>query len=221
MIKRLASLLVVPLPWRLKRWLLARVWGYELAPTAYIGWSYIFPGHLVMRDGAYIGHLNVAIHLARMECGAYSVIGRSNWITGHPVDGAHFSHRAGRDPSFNLGDHAALTKSHLVDCTDRVEIGAFTTVAGYQSQFITHGIDLIESRQDCQPIRIGAYCLVGSRVTVIGGAVLPDRSQLAAASLLNKPHTAPLTLYAGQPAVAKRALDPEAKYFHRTCGFVD
>ena len=218
--KRLAGLLVALLPWRIKRWALQRFWGYTLAPDAYIGLSYVFPGQLEMHEGARIGHLNVALHLGRMVCGAHSIIERGNWITGHPPDGPHFK-RPGRDPSFILGTHAAVTKSHTIDCTDRIEIGAFTTVAGYQSQFITHGIDLAASRQDCKPIRIGDHCLVGTRVTVVGGAVLPDCSMLAAGAVLNKAHSDQYALYAGQPAVKRKALDPQAAYFSRPRGYVD
>ncbi|HEY2255437.1 MAG TPA: acyltransferase [Variovorax sp.] len=219
--KRLLSLAVVLLPWPLKRWVLRRFWGYRIADGARIGLSYIFPGHLVMHEGAEIGHLNVAIHVGRMECGAHSIIGRSNWITGRALGGGHFSHRTERDPAFLLGAHAAITKSHIVDCTDRVEIGPFSTIAGYHSQIITHGINVLESRQDCKPIRIGAYCLVGTRVTVLGGAALPDRSVLGAGSLLNKVHVEECAVYAGQPALRVKNLDPEAAYFHRPRGFVD
>jgi acetyltransferase-like isoleucine patch superfamily enzyme len=220
-VKKLLSLAVVLLPWPLKRRVLQRFWGYDLAPSARIGLSYIYPGHLVMDEGASIGHLNVAIHLGRMHCGAHSIISRGNWISGHPPDGAHFRQRTTRDPSFILGAHAAVTKSHIIDCTDRIEIGEFTTLAGYHSQLITHGIDLARSQQDCKPIRIGAYCLIGTRVTVVGGAVLPDRSMLAAGAVLNKAHTQTHTLYAGQPAEARKQFDPQAAYFHRARGFVD
>ena len=219
--KKLLSIAVVPLPWRLKRWLLQRVWGYELAEDAHIGLSYIFPGHLVMEAGATIGHFNVAIHLGRLECGAFSSIGRGNWITGHAPEGAHFAHRTARDPVLSLGAHAAITKSHTIDCTDRVDIGAFTTVAGYASQIITHGIDIVANRQDCKPISIGAYCLVGTRVTVLGGAALPDRCVLGAGAVLNKPHIEQCALYAGQPAVRVKSLPPDAGYFTRVNGYVD
>lgn len=219
--KKLFALAVVLLPWRAKRWALQRFWGYTLAPDARIGLSYIFPGHLLMEAQARIGHLNVAIHLGRMHCGAHSIIERGNWITGHPPDGAHFRQRGTRDPSFVLGAHAAVTKSHIIDCTDRIEIGPFTTIAGFHSQFITHGIDLVASRQDCKPIRIGTHCLVGTRVTVVGGAVLPDHSMLGAGAVLNKAHSEEHALYAGQPAERRKALDPQAAYFQRTSGFVD
>ena len=219
--RKLLALGVVFLPWAIKRWVLRRFWGYQIADGARIGLSYIFPGQLVMGEGAYIGHLNVAIHLGRMECGAHSIINRSNWITGHPPGGAHFTQRTQRDPAFLLGDHAAVTKSHIIDCTDRIEIGAFTTIAGYHSQLITHGINVFEGRQDCKPIRIGAYCLVGTRVTVLGGSALPDRSVLGAGSVLNKVHTEEYAVYAGQPAAKVKTLDPEGAYFHRPSGFVD
>lgn len=218
--KRLLALGVVLLPWKLKRWMLRRFWGYRIADGARIGLSYVFPAELVMHEGAYIDHFTVAIHLDRIECGAHSYIGRSNWITGHPLRGEHFRHRAQRDPSFFLGEHAAVTKQHIIDCTDRIEVGAFSTVAGYGSQFITHGIDVMESRQDCKPIRIGAYCLVGTRVTVLGGAMLPDRSILGAGSLLNKAYTEEYVVYAGQPAKKVKNLDPEGAYFHREHGVV-
>ncbi|VWX62462.1 conserved hypothetical protein [Burkholderiales bacterium 8X] len=218
--KRLFGLLVVPLPWPIKRWALRKFWHYEIADDARIGLSYIFPGELVMKEKAFIGHFNVAIHLGRLECGAHSVIDRSNWITGHPPGGAHFRHRTLREPTLSVGDHAAITKKHIIDCTDRIDIGAFTTIAGYHSQLITHGINVMEGRQDCKPIRIGAYCLVGTRVTVLGGAALPDRSVLGAGSVLNKAHAAPYKVYAGQPAVEVKSLDQDAAYFHRAAGFV-
>lgn len=218
--RKVLALGVVFLPWAVKRWVLRRFWGYQIADDARIGLSYIFPGRLVMGEGAYIGHLNVAIHLGRLECGAHSIIDRSNWITGHPPGGAHFTQRTQRDPALLLGDHAAITKSHIIDCTDKIEIGPFTTIAGYHSQLITHGINVVEGRQDCKPIRIGAYCLVGTRVTVLGGAALPDHSVLGAGSVLNKVHTEEYAVYAGQPAAKVKALDPEGAYFHRESGFV-
>jgi acetyltransferase-like isoleucine patch superfamily enzyme len=58
-------------------------------------------------------------------------------------------------------------------------------------------------------------------VIVLGGAALPDRSVLAAGAVLNKAHSEAFAVYAGQPAVRVKGLDPEAGYFHRPRGFVD
>jgi acetyltransferase-like isoleucine patch superfamily enzyme len=219
--KFLFRLCVVLLPWILRRSVLRLVYGYELHPTARIGWSWIFPQHLRMGAHARIGHLNVAIHLERMELGAHASIERGNWITGFPAGaGRHFSHVNARDPALVLGAHSAVTKQHHLDCTDRVEIGAFATVAGYGSQFLTHSIDLQRNRQDAAPISIGDYCFVGTAVVILGGARLPARSVLGAKALLNKAFTATGRLYAGVPAEPIQAVDEHAAYFRRTTGFV-
>ena len=72
-----------------------------------------------------------------------------------------------------------------------------------------------------EPIRIGAYCLVGTRVTILGGAQLPDQSVLGAGSVLNKAHATTHTLYAGQPAVPVKTLSANAEYFQRKTGYID
>ena len=219
--KFLLRLLVVLLPWFLRRRVLTACFGYEIHPTARIGCAWVFPEKLVLGEGASIGHFTVALRLARIELGPHALIGRNNWITGYPRgDARHFAHRADRDPALVLGAHAAVTKGHHFDCTDRIEIGAFTTIAGYRSQFLTHSIDVVANRQDCAPIAIGAYCFVGTSVVVLAGSRLPDRSVLGAMALLNRAHSEPGWLYAGVPAAPVKALPADATYFRRSEGWV-
>lgn len=219
--KVLLRFFVVLMPWVVRRRILELCFGYSIHPTARIGWSWIFPEELVMGEGARIGHLNVAIHLARVELGAHASIGRSNWISGFPRgDARHFNHCMQREPMLILGEHSAVTKNHHLDCTARIEVGRFTTVAGYSSQFLTHSIDLEANRQDCAPIMIGEYCFLGTNVVVLGGSRLPDRSVLGAKALLNKAHLEPAHVYAGVPARAIRVVPSDAGYFRRTSGFV-
>lgn len=220
--KNFFRLCVVLLPWFLRRHVLRAIYGFKIHPTARIGFSWIFPEQLVLSEGAQIGHLNVAIHLERMELGPHAIIGRSNWITGFPkANSRHFRHRPERDAALVMGPHSAVTKRHHLDCTDRITIGAFTAVGGYASQFLTHSIDLEANRQDSAPIIIGEYCFVGTAVVVLRGAVLPARSVLGAKALLNQAHAQPGWLYAGVPARPVQALPPDAKYFSRSRGFVD
>lgn len=220
-ITRLLRVLIVLLPWRLRRIVLERVYGYRFGKGSRIGpLSWIFPDHLLMSEEARIASLTVAIHLNRVEMGDHSSIGRGNWITGHKHGSGRFAHREGRDSALIVGRHSAITKSHIIDCTDRVTIGEFTTIAGYHSQIITHGIDVNECRQDCKPIEIGSYCLVGTGVICLGGARLPDRSVLAAGAVLAKEFCEVETLYAGAPARAVKKLAPEAGYFKRDAGYV-
>lgn len=219
--KFLLRLFVVLLPWPLRRRALGAFFGYEIHPTARVGLSWIFPEKLVLAEGAQIGHFTVALRLARIELGRHASIGRNNWITGFPRGAArHFAHRPDRDPALVVGEHAAITKGHHFDCTDRIMIGAFTTIAGYRSQFLTHSIDVVRNRQDCAPIAIGARCFLGTAVVALGGSRLPDRSVLGAMALLNHAHDQPGWLYAGVPARPVKELPADAGYFHRAEGWV-
>jgi acetyltransferase-like isoleucine patch superfamily enzyme len=210
------------MPWRLKRWALQHWFGFRLDPAAHIGFSWIFPSKLVMESGAKIGHFTFAVNLDLIEMKKDSGIGRGNWITGFPTktDSLHFKHQLARRAELYLGESANITKNHHIDCTDRIEIGRFATVAGYRSQFLTHSVDLYENRQDSSPIIIGEYSFVATDVIVLGGAILPPRSALVAKSLLNKPYTEEWRLYGGVPAKVINEISKNAKYFTRTEGYI-
>jgi len=218
---KLLQLICLILPWALKRRALTAFFGYKIHPSARIGFSWFYPRRLEMGEGASVGHLNVAVNLFRIVMDAHSKIGRSNWITGFPKGNqTHFTHLPERDPSLYLGAHSAITKHHHIDCTERITIGSFVTIAGYQSQFLTHSINIHENRQDALPIEIGNYAFVGTNVIVLGGARLPERSVLGAKSLLNKTQTEPCSLYGGVPAKRISALPENAGYFQRSTGRV-
>lgn len=224
---RLALLLlkagITILPWRLKRPLLQRCFGYQLAPDASIAFAWVYPRKLCMSSGSRIDSLTVVIHLDELSMAEMASIGRGNWITGFPTgtDSKHFAHQHSRRSQLLLGAHSAITKQHHIDCTNRVSIGPFSTIAGYNSQFLSHSIDLWHNRQHSEPITIGAYCFVGSSCVILGGSALPDHSVLGALSLLNKVHIEAWSLYAGQPARRLKPIDPAAAYFSRQQGFVD
>jgi serine acetyltransferase len=215
------KILLTLLPWRLRRYLLQRLYGYQLHPQSRIGLAWVFPRQLVMGAGARIDHLTVVKGLDRLLLAEHASIGRLNWITGYPKGLLpHFAHQVDRRPELELGAHAAVTNRHILDCTDRIAIGAFATVAGFRSQLLTHSINLGNCRQEARPIHIGAYCFVGTACTVLGGAKLPDYCVLGAHSLLNKAFSETYRLYAGVPAEARRELRRELAYFNRRTGFV-
>jgi acetyltransferase-like isoleucine patch superfamily enzyme len=211
------------LPWTLKRAFLQGLFGYQLHPTARIGLAWIYPRRLSMAAGSRIDAFTVAINLDAIDLGEMASIGRGNWITGFPQggDSLHFAHQPERRGELLLGPHAAITKNHHIDCTNRIVIGPFTTIAGYHSQFLSHSIDLHCNRQHSEPITIGAYCFVGTNVVILGGSVLPDHCVLGALSLLNKPLDDSWSLYAGQPARRVKPIDHSDAYFSRHQGFVD
>jgi len=217
----LLKVLLIVLPWPLRRRLLKLFFGYELHPTSRIGRSWIYPKQLILREYARIGDLTLAKGLDRLELGVHSSIGNLNWIVAHPSGGVHFRHVKDRSPSLILGDHASITSHHFIDCASRITIGDFSTVAGVHSQFFTHNLDVENGRQDTRPIEIGSYCLVATGTVILAGSVLPDNSVLAAMSLLNKRHSETHRLYAGVPARQVKVLRADAPYFTRTRGFVE
>jgi acetyltransferase-like isoleucine patch superfamily enzyme len=220
-VRTLLKLITIALPWGLRRLVLTRVFRYEIHRTARIGFAWVFPRKLVLGPSTSIGHLTVCRGLDLVKLEERATIGRANWISAYPSGGrGHFAHRRERYPALILGPHAAITHRHLIDATAEIRIGAYTTVAGYRSQLLTHSIDLAESRQDAAPIEIGRYCFVGTSAVVLGGARLPDYCVLGAMSLLNKAQEEQHSLFAGIPAARVRELPEDSAYFLRSDGFV-
>lgn len=217
------KIIIVLLPWSLKKRALTRWFKYNLHPESYIGLAWIFPQKLIMEKGAKIDHLTVAVNLDCIVMKENSSIGRSNWITGFPsgTDSPHFIHQKHRTSKLVMNIESAITKNHHLDCTSSIDIGVYTTIAGYQSQLLTHSINLADNRQDSAPIYIGDYAFIGTNCVILGGASLPSRSVLGAKSLLNKKFSEEWTLYAGVPAKPVSEIPKNAKYFSREGGFVN
>jgi acetyltransferase-like isoleucine patch superfamily enzyme len=219
--KTLLRFLSFLLPWGLRRSFLEKQFGYSIHPTSRIGFAWIFPRQLVMEEGSRIGHLNVCKNIDLFHLGAHAVVGQLNWITGFPSGpNRHFAHQPDRQPELILERHAGISSRHLIDCTARVRIGAFATIAGFRSQLLTHSIDLTAGRQTAEPIDIGEYCFTGTNSVMLGGSALPHHSVLGAQSLLNKKWEEPYRLYGGVPAKPIKELPREMEYFRRTEGFV-
>ena len=209
------------LPWGLRRSFLEKQFGYTLHPSSRIGIAWIFPGRLIMEANTTIGHLTLCKNIALLHLHEHASIGRGNWITGFPQGPSpHFESETGRRPQLIIGEHSAITHRHLIDCTNSVTIGKFTTFAGFQSQILTHTIDLAENRQVSAPVSIGDYCFVGTNCVLLGGSALPDFCVLGAKSLLNKSLTETYNLYGGVPARVLQKLSPDFAYFRRSEGFV-
>jgi acetyltransferase-like isoleucine patch superfamily enzyme len=220
-VKKFLMFVSLLLPWSARRQFLEKQFGYKIHPGAKIGCAWIFPARLVMEEGARIDHLTVCKNIDLLQLKVHASIGRANWITGFPLGPSrHFAHQPDRRPELILGEHSAITHRHLIDCTNAVTIGNFTTVAGFQSQIITHWIDIEQNRQTSAPVRVGKYCFVGTNSVLIGGSVLPDFCILGAKSLLNKALTQTHQLYGGVPARPLQELSPDCKYFQRREGFV-
>ena len=210
------------LPWRIKRLFLVNLFRYTLDPSARIGLSWVFPKKLIMYKGAKIAHFNFFKPVDLVQIGEFSSIGSLNWITGFPYDLSfqHFSNETDRKNELVVGQHSHITSRHLIDCTNSVRIGNFSTIAGYRSQILTHSIDLEKSTQTTAPVKIGNYAFIGSQSILLKGASIPNYAVIGAGSLVNKSFSEEFTLYAGVPARKIKIIPSDWRYFRRKEGIV-
>lgn len=222
MFKKILVIAGMIFPWAVRRWLLQNLFGYEIHPTAWIGYAWVFPEKLCMGANSRIGTMNVCKGLNLLQLGEYSSIGNLNWISGFPKDhySPHFADQVNRNPCLLLGDHSAITNRHLIDCTDTVTIGRFSTFAGFRSQILTHSISMAESRQRSGAVSIGDYTFIGTACVILPNSRLPSFSVLGAGSVLNKQYTEEYQLYAGSPARPVKKLGPDLAYFNREAGYI-
>lgn len=216
------QLMLWPIPWSIRRFLLGRAFGYEISSKSRIGFSIILARSVKLAPESRIGHLTLIRNVDLIDLGQGATIGNFNKIAGVPSsDEGAFSSESERSPSLIMGPQSALTNSHIIDCTNRVTLGAFATVAGWRCQILTHSIDLSLSRQRSAPVSIGSYSFVGTGCILLRGAILPDRTALAAGSVLASAETESFWVYSGVPAVKTKPLKPELLYFSRNLGRVE
>ena len=213
------NIIIIFLPWNIRRYILNKIYKYQIGKGCHIGLAYIYPKTLIMEDGSIIKHFNIAINLDSIILKKNALIDRSNWITGFPTEtnSAFFKGEKERKSQLLMGENSVITKKHHFDCTNEIKIGNFATIAGYNSQFLTHSINPYSNRQESKPIQISDYSFISTNVIVLGGSYLPPKSILGAGAVLNKnyAHNADHGLYVGVPAYRKKEIDKDALYFKR------
>jgi acetyltransferase-like isoleucine patch superfamily enzyme len=205
------------LPWTLRRRLLQAAFGWKLHPKSRIGLSLVLADHVVLEENASIGHFNRIMPVGLVHLHAHASLGHFNNVGGAQRT-AMFAAETERRSALIMEEHAAVTRHHIIDCTNTVTIGRFSTFAGYRSQILTHSPDFARSTQTTRPVRIGAYCFVGTGCIVLYGAELPDCSILSAGSVLTRPGEETHRIYSGNPAMPVKELPADLHYFHRTVG---
>jgi hypothetical protein len=217
-VRLVVAVLAVLAPARVRRFLFVRLLGYRLAPTAVIGRALVLVDELEMGEHSLIGPLNVIRGCRRVELGEHAVIGVLNWVNGVQRAGSYPG--LDRDPSLYLRRHAHITALHLLDCSDAIEIGEFSLLAGNLTQVLTHSVDIGLAEQRTAPVRTGPYTFVGTRCTILAGVDIAERAVIGAGSVVIKSLPHKRTLYAGNPAKAVRELPEDTGWFTRTTGFI-
>jgi acetyltransferase-like isoleucine patch superfamily enzyme len=206
------------LPWPLRRRALNAIFGFSIDASARVGLSIIFADEVSMAGRARIGHFNYIGQLDRLELHEESIIGNFNWIAGlsRKINTPFYKKNPGRRSELLMKRASLITHQHYIDCSDRIEIGMYTGIAGFRSQLVTHGIEPLSCRQTCAPIIIGDYSMIGSGSQILKGVRIPNCCLVSAGSVVNHVKSEPYSLIAGNPAVHVRKIPETAKYFSRT-----
>jgi acetyltransferase-like isoleucine patch superfamily enzyme len=205
-------LLTIPLPWAIKRPILSSTLGYELDTTSHIGFAIVDAAKVRMGRGARVGHLTVVQNLDSFELGPFAYVGTRCSVSGAPNTDPDFGHLR-RDPRLRMGMCSILTSRHYIDCSDSVEIGDYSMLAGGNTQVLTHEISVDEGRQRTEPVVIGSHALIHSRCVIVAGARVPDKVVVAAGAVVHGELEDSHALYGGLPARKLRDIDPEAGFF--------
>ena len=217
-----ARFIIVILPWSIKRRLLVAVFGYDIHEHAYIGLSWVFPKRLTLETGANISHFTFFRRIEEVHLLSLSRIGAFVFVTGFPKGvGGHFAREVDRLMSLKIGRESHITSRHLIDCTNSVEIGDYSTIAGYRTQVLTHSIDLEVPMQKSAPVKIGNYCFISTATIILPGVKIPDYCIVAAGSVVTKSFSLSYGLYAGVPARLVKNLSEDYGYFVRKAGRVE
>lgn len=189
--------------------------GARVAKDTVVGISLIDASRIELGPNSVVGHFSMIRNLDALVLEQDARIGTFNWIFGARGT-RHFSERPDRSSTLALAKGASVTSRHILDCTDRIEIGTFATVAGFRSQILTHSIDVVSNRQDCGPVVIGPYSFIGTGAILLKGAQFPAKSVLAAGSVFSARSGEEGQIYSGVPAKPVKALPVDAAYMQRT-----
>ncbi len=177
---------------------LLRRFGHEIAASARIGPNLVV-GVAKAEIGAdtVIGPFNTIKGLSLFVLGEASGIGSWNWISAHPAYQA-VDPRAG---TLALGYGARIESRSYIDCSGTIQIGAYSAVGGQRCILQSHEPNVRKMIQTVGRIEIGHHTTVGSSVMILAGAVVPEKSILAANSTMTgKPLPDPKPgVYGGTP----------------------
>lgn len=153
---------------------------FNIASRVTIGSFNIFKGigSVIIEENAVIGSEN------KFLCGS--------WAVGLEQYGR----------SIKIGPATRITDGHYFDFTGLIEVGANTWIAGYGSQFWTHG-----AAKEKSVILIGKNNYLGSAVRICPGASIGNSCVVGIGSVLTKPILGNGLKIVGVPAKSKQQIE--------------
>lgn len=159
-------------------------WGVMIAVQRFTGGA----GVVIRRNTSFVGPISV-------ELGDRTIIGRYNKI--ECGDGAADPRKAHMQykREFITGRDSLINEGHLFDVLGRIRIGNGSWVAGFNSQFLTHGAGVMD-----RDIEIGENCFIGSAVRFAPGSGVANRVIVGMGSVVTKYLKQDDMVMAGVPA---------------------
>lgn len=208
-IRRLTALLIGHLPFNALRVVAYRfLMGYDIGRRVKIGFgTAIHVQKFVCGDDVQIRRGNSFIGPIKISLGARTFVGR--WNRFECGDGVVDPSQAskGYKRLFACGPDCLINESHLFDVLGSIEVGAGTWIAGFASQFLTHGAGVMN-----RDIEIGSGCFLGSAVRMAPGSGISNHVILGMGSVVTKRIADDNVIVGGLPAKVIRARGEDDAY---------
>jgi acetyltransferase-like isoleucine patch superfamily enzyme len=212
--RRLLATFVAHAPTNTLRCLLYRLlMGYRLGAGVRLGWGSVIAvdrfsagvGVTVRRGNRFVGPISI-------ELGDHTFVGRRNRIEcGDAAADAAAAHM-GYSRHFVTGEHSLINEGHLFDVLGTISIGRGTWIAGFDSQFLTHGAGTMN-----RDIVLGDECFVGSAVRFAPGSGVGRRVIVGMAAVVTKLLPDDEVVVGGFPARVLKARSADDSYrFQKT-----
>lgn len=176
-----------------------------LAPTLVLNC-----GPFALADGVVLGTLNIFKSLSSVEVGPKGFIGNFNQFTA-AAEYQRYSPLVGK---LLMGEFGVITNRHYIDCSGQVILEPAAAVGGLKSIIQSHELDLVANKTEPGRVIVGSKAVTSTGCILLKDSVLPERSVLAAGSVLpkaKKGETMPSAgLYGGVPARLIRQIEKSA-----------
>jgi acetyltransferase-like isoleucine patch superfamily enzyme len=123
---------------------------------------------------------NIFRGLSSIELGPESNIGSFNYFTAAP-DYQRYSPLVGK---LMIGEFGALTNRHYVDCSGQVILRPFAAIARVRNIILSHELDYAENKTEPGRVVLGRDAVTTAGCILLKDSYLPERSVLAAGSVL-------------------------------------
>lgn len=211
--RKLLALIISRLPHKALRASAYRLMGYRLAKGTNIGLGVVIavdkfscgPDVTIRRGTSFIGPIAVTL-------GEGTFIGRWNrFECGDAAADPRQAHM-GYARSFETGRNCLINESHLFDILGSITIGDGSWVAGFASQFLTHGAGTMN-----RDIVIGEKCFLGTALRFAPGSGVADRVIVGMGAVVTKRLLESDVIVGGLPAKVLRSRGEDDVYaFERT-----